>query len=126
MDQMYNDAVDLGSEGEVPDGTPIGIANLAFALRVFNSMMSGGLGFTLEVNEATDIQRAVDGFRYFDLHEIAEILAELAGSYGGESFDEMKESRLDQLLSKKNVILDAFRRKVVKDPLAFEPYGSRS
>jgi hypothetical protein len=40
---------------------------LAFLVRVVNSVEGGGLGFAVEVNEHFRLQRAIDAMRYFRL-----------------------------------------------------------
>ena len=62
---IWNHAADYGADGEAPHGTPPGIVQLSHLLRVYNSVMGGGLGFAVEVNEPFRLRRAVDALRYF-------------------------------------------------------------
>jgi hypothetical protein len=119
FDDVYNDAVDYSVEGDVPADVPAGVARLSHVLRVFNAMMSGGLGFAVEVIEPDEFERAVEGFRYLDLNEVANVLADLVGSYGGSEYDDQKEARLDEMINEGDLVLDAFRRKVAVVPSDF-------
>ncbi|WP_155373688.1 hypothetical protein [Catellatospora vulcania] len=119
LDDLYNEAVDYGVEGAVPAGTPVGVAKLSHVMRVFNAIMSGGLGFAVEVIEPDEFDRAVEGFRYLNLGEIANLLAELVESYGGSNYDLQKEDALDQMLNDGDPVDDAFRRKAVEVPSEF-------
>src|SRR5690349_19425988 len=74
---IWNRAADYGADGEAPDGTPRGIVQLSYLLRVYNSAMGGGLGFAVEVNEPFRLKRAMDAMRYFGLAELAELVADL-------------------------------------------------
>jgi hypothetical protein len=51
LDIIWNRAGSYGADGEAPEDTPPGIVQLSYLLRVYNSAMSGGLGFAVEVNE---------------------------------------------------------------------------
>ncbi|MFG3577836.1 hypothetical protein [Micromonospora chersina] len=119
FDDVYNDAVDYSVEGAVPPGVPTGVVKLSHVLRVFNAMMSGGLGFAMEVIERDEFERAVEGFRYLDLTGIANLLADLVESYGSSDYDEQKEESLDEMLNEGDLVLDAFRRKVAVVPYDF-------
>ncbi|GAA0909268.1 hypothetical protein [Virgisporangium aurantiacum] len=119
LDDVYNEAVDYGVEGAVPPGTPLGVARLSHVSRVFGAMMGGGLGFAMEVIEPDEFERAVEGFRYLDLGEVADLLADLVDSYGSADYDEQKETVLDRRLNEGDLLLDAFRRKVAVVPSDF-------
>lgn len=85
LDVIWNQAADHGADGDVPEGTPPGIEQLASLLRVYNSAMGGGLGFALEVNEPFRVRRAINAFRYFELDEAADFLQDvLDRSLNGE------------------------------------------
>ncbi|MET7806623.1 hypothetical protein [Micromonospora chersina] len=116
---VFNEAVDYGVEGAVPVGTPVGVAKLSHVLRVFNAIMSGGLGFAVEVIEPDEFKRAVEGFRYLDLVEVANLLAELVESYGSSDYDFRKEEILEHALNVGAPVNDAFRRKVSEVPSDF-------
>src|SRR5258708_7221500 len=98
-DDVYNGAVDYGVDGVVPVGTPVGVAKLAHVLRVFNAIMSGGLGFAMEVIEPSEFDRAVEGFRYLGLTGIASLLEDLVDSYGSSGYDEQKEATLNEMIN---------------------------
>ncbi|MBQ1076726.1 hypothetical protein KBX06_26775 [Micromonospora sp. C31] len=119
MDSAYNLAVDYGVEGVVPAGAPLGIAKLAHVHRVFNAIMGGGFGFAMEVIEPDEFERAIDGFRYLNLVEVADLLAELVRSYGQSSYDERKEESFDALINESGLVLDAYRRKAAEEPSDF-------
>ncbi|ADU05653.1 hypothetical protein AB0N38_12610 [Micromonospora aurantiaca] len=123
MNDVFNEAVDYGAEGVVPVGTPVGVEKLSHVHRVFNAVMGGGLGFAVEVLEPDDFRRAVEGFRYLDLGEVANLLAELVDSYGSSDYDVRKEEILDGLLVGA-LVDDAFRRKVSQAPSDFGFDGS--
>jgi hypothetical protein len=60
----------------------------SYLLRVYNSAMSGGLGFAVEVNEEFRLLRAVNAAYYFGLTDLATLLADLIthdqdGAYAG-------------------------------------------
>ncbi|WBB86131.1 hypothetical protein O7542_03010 [Micromonospora sp. WMMC264] len=74
---IWNDAADYGADGEAPEGIPRGIVQLSYLLRVYNSAMSGGLGFAVEVNEPFRLKRAMDAMQYFGLADLAELVADL-------------------------------------------------
>lgn len=118
MNDVFNEAVDYGAEGVVPVGTPIGVERLSHVHRVFNAIMGGGLGFAVEVLASDEFRRAVEGCRYLDLGEVANLLAELVESYGSSGYDVRKEEILDALLVGA-LIYDAFRRKVSEAPSDF-------
>ncbi|MEV4664338.1 hypothetical protein AB0J85_20600 [Micromonospora echinofusca] len=119
LDDVFNEAVDYGVEGAVPVGTPVGVAKLSHVLRVFNAIMGGGLGFAVEVIEPDEFKRAVEGFRYLDLVEVANLLAELAESYGSSDYDFRKEEILDHSLNVGAPVNAAFRRKASDVPSDF-------
>ncbi len=120
MDGVYNLAVDYGVEGVVPADAPLGVAKLAHVHRVFNAIMGGGFGFAMEVIEPVEFEWAIDGFfRYLDLVEVADLLAELVRSYGESGYDESKEDSFDVLTNKSALVLDAYRRKVAEEPSDF-------
>jgi hypothetical protein len=119
FDDIYNDAVDYSVDGVVPADVPVGVAQLAHVLRVFNAMMSGGLGFATEVIEPDEFQSALEGFRYLDLNEIADLLSDLVENSGDSDFDEQKEARLEELINEGDLALDAFRRKIAMVPSDF-------
>ena len=123
FDDVYNEAVDYGVEGVVPAGAPAGVAKLSHVLRVFNAMMSGGLGFAIEVIEPEEFRRAIEGFRYLDLVEVADLLSDLVDDYGTPDYDEQREARLDDMLNEGDLVLDAFRRKVAAVPSDFGVAG---
>ncbi|WP_349880215.1 hypothetical protein ABIH81_11195 [Micromonospora sp. HUAS YX12] len=74
---IWSHAADYGADGEAPEGTPRGIVQLSYLLRVYNSAMGGGLGFAVEVNEPFRLKRAMDAMRYFGLADLAELVADL-------------------------------------------------
>jgi hypothetical protein len=90
LDIIWNEAVDYGVDGEVPEGTPSGVEQLASLLRVYNSAMGGGLGFALEVNEPFRVRRAVAAMRYFGLADAADFLEDVLNrSLNSESPDSL-------------------------------------
>jgi hypothetical protein len=119
LDDVFNLAVDYGVDGVVPAGAPVGMAKLSHVLRVFNAMMSGGLGFAIEVIEPDEFERAVEGFRYLDLPAAADLLADLVDSYGSPDYDERKEDALSKMMNQGDPVYDAFRRKVDLVPSDF-------
>ncbi|MGW0242428.1 DMP19 family protein [Micromonospora chalcea] len=106
-------------EGIVPADAPPGVAKLAHVHRVFNAIMGGGFGFAMEVIERDEFERAIEGFRYLNLIEIADLLADLVRSYGESSYDERKEEAFDSLINESSLVLDAYRRKASEEPSEF-------
>jgi hypothetical protein len=119
FDDVYNDAVDYGIEGVVPADAPVGVVKLSQVLRVSNALMSGGLGFAIEVIEPVEFQYAVEGFRYLGLNEIADLLSNLVESSQNPDYDERGEARLEELLNEGDFVLDSYRRKVAVVPADF-------
>ncbi|MET8093078.1 hypothetical protein [Micromonospora sp. NPDC005220] len=119
FDDVYNEAVDYSVEGVLPQGAPVGVARLSQALRAYNAIMGGGLGFAMEVIGREEFERALEGFRYLDLGRVANLLADLVESFGTAEYDEQKEVDLDQLINQGDIVLDAFRRKVSAFPSDF-------
>ncbi|BCJ55389.1 hypothetical protein Asp14428_68640 [Actinoplanes sp. NBRC 14428] len=123
LSELWNEAVDLAEEGDVPPGTPEGMARLADVLRVYNSIMGGGVGFALEVNEPSRVGRAVDGLRYLGLSEVAGLLADIADGYrapgGGAAGVAEQEKRLEELLDLQDPVEDAFRLRARAEPREF-------
>ncbi|ODB76232.1 hypothetical protein DLJ60_19230 [Micromonospora chalcea] len=95
------------------------MAKLAHVHRVFNAIMGGGFGFAMEVIERDEFERAIEGFRYLSLIEIADLLADLVRSYGESSYDERKEEAFDSLINESSLILDTYRRKASEEPSEF-------
>lgn len=119
LDDVYEDAVDFGADGEVPVGTPIGTTMLAHVMRVYNSVLGGGLGSAMAVVEPAEFERAVDGLRYLDLGDLADLLARLVESYGSPDHDFQEQRRLEQLLRTGDPVSDAFERKAAEVPSDF-------
>ena len=119
VDEVFRDAVDYGTDGEVPANAPVGVAKLAHVLRVYSAMMSGGFGFAMEVCGLDEFERAVDGFRYLGLTEVADLLSEMSVSYGTPGHDEEREDLLDQMIAEGDLVLDAYRIKAAAVPADF-------
>jgi hypothetical protein len=98
-------------------------AKLAAALRVCNSIMGGGVGFALEVNEPFRVAAAIDGFRYFGLTEVAGLLSDIADGYGSPGYDASRvselERRVEEFLDVEDPLADAFRSLAAERPDAF-------
>ncbi|GAA4605711.1 hypothetical protein BJY16_005498 [Actinoplanes octamycinicus] len=120
LDLLWNDACDYGADGDVPDGTPPGVEHLAGLLRVHGSVMGGGLGFALEVNEPFRIERAINALRYFELSAAADLMAEtLRRSRNGEPSESWPtDDNVDGLIDG-DVLDTAFRAKAVQVPADF-------
>ena len=123
LDQLqiiWNHAADYGADGEAPEGTRRGIVQLSYLLRVYNSAMSGGLGFAVEVNEPFRLKRAMDAMQYFELADLAELLAALIEHdfdiyHAGSRHDD-----LETLLGPQGEALTrAFRVKAAEKPADF-------
>ncbi|GAA2673767.1 hypothetical protein [Actinoplanes palleronii] len=119
VDDVYERAVDFGADGEVPAGTPIGTAHLSHVMRVYNSILGGGLGSAVAVVEPDEFERAVAGFRYLGLREIADLLARLVESYGRPEHDFREQRGLEELLSSGDPVSDAFATKAAEIPSDF-------
>ncbi|MEU2610936.1 hypothetical protein ABZ570_04995 [Micromonospora sp. NPDC007271] len=109
----------MGPPGAVSADAPLGVARLAHVHRVFNAIMGGGFGYAVEVIELDEFERAIDAFRYLNLVEVADLLAELVRSYGESSYDERKEEAFDALINESALVLDAYRRKASENPSDF-------
>jgi hypothetical protein len=115
LDVIWNEAADYGADGEVPDGTPSGIEQLASMLRVHNSAMGGGLGFALEVNEPFRVRRAINAMRYFELAEAADFLENVLNrSLNGESPDSLPSDDDFYDLMDDETVRSAFKAKVAR------------
>lgn len=119
LNDVFHEAVDFGVDGEVPAGTPVGVAKLSHVLRVYNAIMGGGLGFAMEVIEPAEFERAVEGFRYLGLGADANLLAELVESYGSPDYDFGRQDILEHSLNVGSPVFDAFQRKVAEIPTDF-------
>ncbi|WP_127505144.1 DUF4259 domain-containing protein [Actinoplanes solisilvae] len=120
LDIMWNEAADFGADGEMPDGTPSGIEQLASLLGVHNSAMGGGLGFALEVNEPFRVRRAINAMRYFGLAEPADFLDNvLDRSLNNESPDSLPSDDDFYDLMDDEIVRRAFKAKVAQIPTDF-------
>jgi hypothetical protein len=120
LDLIWNKAADYGADGEVPEGTPPGIEHLASLLRVHNSVMGGGLGFALEVNEPFRVRRAIDAMRYFELAEPADFLENvLDRSPNGESPDSLPSDDDFYDFMNDETVRKAFTAKAAQIPTDF-------
>lgn len=120
IDQIWNHAIDLGVEDEVPEGTPAGLAALAHLLRVFNSTMGGGLLFAFEVNEEFRIRRAIAAARYFGLTELATFWEDLLLHIDEHRYLGSKYDAYCDLIAGGDAIEAAFRAKLLAAPEDFE------
>jgi hypothetical protein len=117
---IWNLAADYGTDGEAPEGTPLGIVQLSFLLRVVNSAMGGGLGFAVEVNEHFRLRRAIDAMRYFRLSELADLLNDVLNhDLDGEYVDSRTDQFYDLLGPQEEVLDRAFRAKAAEAPSDF-------
>ncbi|GAA2600821.1 hypothetical protein GCM10010399_34530 [Dactylosporangium fulvum] len=120
LDIIWNRAAEYGADGEAPEGTPQGIVQLSYLLRVYNSAMGGGLGFAVEVNEPFRLERARDAMRYFGLPELAELVADLIEHDLDGDHAESRQDDLDALLGPQDEALEtAFRVKAAERPADF-------
>lgn len=119
LDLVWNAAGELGAEGEAPGGTPQGITNLSYLLRLYNSTMGGGLGFAFEVNEKFRIQRAINAMGYFGLSELADFFEDLLEHFPDYDYIEAKYAEYEALVGTGDVIEDAFRAKAGEAPDEF-------
>lgn len=111
----WNLAVDYGADGEAQEGTPLGIVQLSFLLRVVNSPISGGLGFAVEVNEDSRLRRAVDAMRYFRLSELADLLTDVLNYAADGVYAESRTGPIYDLPGPEEEVLDrAYRAKVAE------------
>ncbi|MEU1363196.1 hypothetical protein ABZ356_25510 [Micromonospora zamorensis] len=117
---IWNRAVDYGVDGEAPEGTPRGIVQLSYLLRVYNSAMGGGLGFAVEVNEPFRLKRAMDAMRYFGLMDLAELVADLIEHDLDTEHAGSRHDDLEILLGPQDEALTrAFRVKAAERPADF-------
>ncbi len=120
LDIIWNRAADVGADGEAPEGTPRGIVQLSYLLRVYNSAMGGGLGFAVEVNEPFRLQRAMDAMWYFGLTELAALVADLIEHDLDGDHAESRQHDLHTLLGPQDEALEAaFRAKAAERPADF-------
>lgn len=120
LDSIWNHAADYGADGEVPEGTPPGIVQLSYLLRVHNSAMGGGLGFAVEANEPYRLKRAMDAMRYFGLAELAELIADVIEHDLDGDHAESRNDDLKALLGPRDEALTtAFRVKAADSPADF-------
>ncbi|MBQ0989330.1 hypothetical protein KBX08_04395 [Micromonospora sp. H61] len=117
---IWNHAADYGADGEAPDGTPPGIVQLSYLLRVYNSVMGGGLGFALEVNEPFRLRRAMDAMRYFGLAELAELLTDvIEHDLDGDRADSPDDDLETLLGPRGEPLATAFRARAADSPADF-------
>jgi len=117
---LWNRAADYGADGEAPEAAVPGVAYLSYLLRVYNSAMSGGLGFAVEVNEEFRLRRAVDAARYFGMVDLAELLDDLIAHYGDGTYAESRDADLENILGRQDEHLEAaFREKAAESPADF-------
>jgi hypothetical protein len=120
LDLVWNDACDYGADGDVPEGTPLGIEHLASLLRVHGSVMGGGLAFALEVNEPFRVRHAVEALHYFGLNPAAELLEDtLRRSLKGEDSDSWPTGDDFDGLIDGDVLDSSFRAKAIEVPADF-------
>lgn len=122
LTEIYHEAVDFGEEGEAPAGAPVGVVQLSYALRVYNSIQGGGVGFALEANEPFRVGHAIDAFRYFGMAEVAELLADVAESYGAHGHDDeqaAKKDRIEEIVYDGDPLFDAYQVKARTDAKDF-------
>lgn len=112
---IWNRAADYGADGEAPAGTPRGIVQLSYLLRVYNSAMGGDLDFAVEVNEPFRLKRAMDAARYLGLTELAKLVADLIEHDLDMSHAASRQDDLDALLGPADAALEtAFRTKAAE------------
>ncbi|MCG5456486.1 hypothetical protein PSH03_001386 [Micromonospora sp. PSH03] len=117
---IWNHAADYGADGEAPDGTPPGIVQLSYLLRVYNSVMGGGLGFAVEVNEPFRLRRAMDAMRYFGLAELAELLTDvIEHDLDGDRADSPDDDLETLLGPRGEPLATAFRARAADSPADF-------
>jgi hypothetical protein len=120
LDVIWDDACDYGADGDVPEGTPLGIQHLASLLRIHGSVMGGGLAFALEVNEPFRVRRAVEALHYFRLAPAADLLDDTLGrSLKGEDSDSWPTGDDFGGLIDGDVLDSAFRAKAMAVPADF-------
>ena len=112
---LWNRAADYGADGDAPEDAPPGVVHLSYLLRVYNSAMSGGLGFAVEVNEEFRLRRAVDTAYYLGLVDLAVLLADLIAHERDGAYAESRDSDLAVLLGRQDENIEAaFRAKVAE------------
>jgi hypothetical protein len=111
-------AADYDADGGAPAGSPRGIVQLSSLLRVYNSIMGGGLDFAVEVNERLRLQRAMDAARYFGLTELAQLVAGLIEPDLDMSHAASRQDGLDALLGPADTALETAFRIMAAEQLA--------
>jgi hypothetical protein len=120
LNAIWNLAADYGADGDVPEGTPPGTAQLSYVMRVVNSAMGGGLGFAVEVNERFRVQRAIDGMRYFGLAELADLLTDVLDHDLEDGYAEAQTDEFYRLVDSGEAGLGAaFKSKAATAPAEF-------
>ena len=92
---------------------------LAALLGLHSPAMNGGLSHSCEFLGPSRCAAAIEGFRYFDLNEMA-LLVERAMHLSEEESEELDDQYFD-LVPQDNILVEAFLRKRTASPEAFAP-----
>jgi len=96
-----------------------GDSALAGLLLLHGSAMSGGLGHTLESLSKREVAAGIEGYRYFGLLDVAELLQKMAKA-SGEELENMDE-QYGRLVPNDGFLLQAFEKTYQESPDAFSP-----
>jgi hypothetical protein len=106
-------------------GTGVGDRHLAAVFPVHGRMMNAGTSSAEDCYSAEQILRAADGFAYFGLVELAEVVRRIPGT----DFGEGRESRLNRayygLVDMDLALIAGFQRKYAASPEDFDPPPSQ-
>ena len=97
----------------------VGDSALSALLLLHGMAMNGGISHAVEVLSAAEFDSALDGYRFFGLHDVVELLvgAAFADDGGFEKLDEM----YGRFIPSDSTLSDAFEAKFAASPLSFAP-----
>ncbi len=114
---VWNRAV-LEAGGSAPRSGDTALAGL---MRFHGLAMNGGIDHALDVLSATAVDAAIAGFRYFDLPEVASVLAATRFARRSESQLEKLQQRYATLVPNDAALVAAFEKRYKDSPEEFAP-----
>jgi hypothetical protein len=115
---------------DIRPGMPPGDAALAALLLCEGMAMNGGLVHAVEGLEADQFSRAVAGYRFFGLHEVADLAEDVARQLAAMDPDDREAAerleletndRFYELMGSEEPLVGAFRAHLRAHPEAYAP-----
>ena len=129
-DQVWNRAC---GEFDIRPGMPPGDAALADLLLCHGMVMNGGVLHAWEGLEADEFSRAADGYRFFGLDEVADLVVDVARQAAaldptdpeaGSLLEEESNQRFNLLVPDDEPVVLAFEAHYREHPEAYAPVGA--